>query len=202
MIHVVLSFHVCLQYEPLTYLSICLSSHKFQLLFIHTSLLTWEPGLLELNCIQNRICVIYVIKHTHTHTYIHTHTHTYTHTHTHRHFPDAVQPLSRVQLFVTPWTIARQAPLSMGFSRQEYWRELPFPSSESFPDPGIKPASPALAGQFFITEPSRKNDISTYISVFIYPSTYLSINWRALLTVYQWGILFIFYSLYFPHNIS
>ena len=46
--------------------------------------------------------------------------------------------------FATPWTVARQAPLSMGFSRQEYWSELPFPSQGDLPDPGIKPTSPAL----------------------------------------------------------
>ena len=51
--------------------------------------------------------------------------------------------------FVTPWTVAVQAPLSMGFSRQEYWSELPFPFPENLPDQGIKPASPALAGRFF-----------------------------------------------------
>ena len=54
--------------------------------------------------------------------------------------------LSHVQLFVTPWTVAHQAPLSMGFSRQEYWSGLPFPSPGDLPDPGIEPASPALAG--------------------------------------------------------
>ena len=48
---------------------------------------------------------------------------------------------SCVQLFVTPWTVARQAPLSMGFSRQEYWSGLPFPSPGDLPDPGIEPAS-------------------------------------------------------------
>ena len=61
---------------------------------------------------------------------------------------------SRVQLFVTPWTVARQAPLSLGFSRQEYWRGLPFPSPGHLPYPGIKPTfptSPALAGRFFTT---------------------------------------------------
>ena len=57
--------------------------------------------------------------------------------------------LSRVQLFVTPWTVAHQAPLSMGFSRQEYWSGLPFPSPDDLPDPGIDPFSPALAGGFF-----------------------------------------------------
>ena len=52
----------------------------------------------------------------------------------------------------TPWTVARQAPLSVGFSRQEYWSGLPFPPPGDLPDPGIKPASlvsPALAGGFF-----------------------------------------------------
>ena len=67
-----------------------------------------------------------------------------------------VQLLSRVQLFATPWTIAYQAPLSMGFSRQEYWSGLPFPSPGDLPDPGIKPASPALACGFFTTEPPGK----------------------------------------------
>ena len=55
-----------------------------------------------------------------------------------------VELLSRVQRFSTPWTVARQAPLSMGFSREEYWSGLPFPSLEDLPDPGIKPVSPAL----------------------------------------------------------
>ena len=45
---------------------------------------------------------------------------------------------------MTPWTVARKAPLSMGFSRQEYWRGLLFPSPEDLPDPGIQPGSPAL----------------------------------------------------------
>ena len=50
---------------------------------------------------------------------------------------------SHVQLFVTPWTVAHQAPLSLGFSWQEYWSGLPFPPPEDFPDPGIEPMSPA-----------------------------------------------------------
>jgi len=49
-----------------------------------------------------------------------------------------------------------QAPLSVGFSRQEYWSGLPFPSLEDLPDPGTEPASPALAGRFFTTEPPGK----------------------------------------------
>ena len=63
---------------------------------------------------------------------------------------------SSVQLFVTLWTIAHQAPLSMEFSRQEYWSGLPFPSPGDLPDPGFKPASPALAGEFFTMEPPGK----------------------------------------------
>ena len=53
----------------------------------------------------------------------------------------------------TPWTVAHQAPLSMGFPRQEYWSRLPFPSPGDLSNPGIEPASPALAGGFFTTEP-------------------------------------------------
>ena len=62
--------------------------------------------------------------------------------------------LSRVQLFATPWTVASQAPLSMGFSRHEYWSGLPFPTPRDLPDPGIEPASLTsllLAGGFFTT---------------------------------------------------
>ena len=55
-----------------------------------------------------------------------------------------VNSLSHARLFATPWTVACQAPLSMGFSRQSYWRGLPFPSPGDLPDPGIEPASPAL----------------------------------------------------------
>ena len=52
--------------------------------------------------------------------------------------------LSRVRLFATPWTVACQTPPSIGFSRQEYWNGVPFPSPEDLPDPGIEPGSPAL----------------------------------------------------------
>ena len=66
---------------------------------------------------------------------------------------------SRVRLFSTLWTIAHQAPLSMGFCRQEYQSGLPFPPLGDLPDPGIKamcPAALALAGSFFTTEPPGK----------------------------------------------
>ena len=55
-----------------------------------------------------------------------------------------VKSLSRVRLFVTPWTVAYQAPPFMGFSRQEHWSGLPFPSPGDLPDPGIEPGSSAL----------------------------------------------------------
>ena len=67
--------------------------------------------------------------------------------------------LSCVQLFVTPWTVARQAPLSMEFSRQEYWSELSFPPAGDLPNPGIEPgspASPASVGRFFTTSATRE----------------------------------------------
>ena len=64
--------------------------------------------------------------------------------------------LSRVQLFVTPWTVAHQAPLSMEFSRQEYWSGLPFPSPGDLPDPGIELGSLALQADVLPSEPPGK----------------------------------------------
>ena len=68
--------------------------------------------------------------------------------------PQHTQPKPLYQLFATPWTITRQAVLSMEFSRQEYWSELPLPTPGDLPNPGIKPeslASPGLVGGFFTT---------------------------------------------------
>ena len=62
------------------------------------------------------------------------------------------QLLSHVQLFVTPWTVASQAPLSMGFPRQQYWSGLLFPSPGDLPYPGIKPGSPPLQADSLSTE--------------------------------------------------
>ena len=64
--------------------------------------------------------------------------------------------LSRVRFFATPWTVAWHVPLSMEFSRQEYWTGLPFPTPEDLPDPEIEPTSLALAGGFFTTMPLGK----------------------------------------------
>ena len=76
--------------------------------------------------------------------------------------------LSRVRLFETPWTVACQAPLSMGFPRQEYWSGLPFPSPGDLPNPGIEhvpPMSPSLQADSLPTEPSEK-PMCTYIPSF------------------------------------
>ena len=77
-----------------------------------------------------------------------------------------VTSLSHVQLFAAPWTVAYQVPLSMGFSRQEYWSGVLFSSPEDLPDPGIKPASHALAGRFFATEPPGKPYLKCIIQWF------------------------------------
>ena len=71
--------------------------------------------------------------------------------------------LSRVQLSAPPWTIAHQAPLSMEFSRQEYWNGLPFPSPGDLSNPGIEPASlvpPAMTGRFSTTSPLQFSSVA------------------------------------------
>ena len=69
-----------------------------------------------------------------------------------------VKLLSCVRLFATPWTVAYQASLSMGFSRQEYWSGLPLPSPGDVPDPGIEPGSPALEADALTSEPPGKQE--------------------------------------------
>ena len=64
-----------------------------------------------------------------------------------------VKSLSRVRLSAAPWTVAHQAPLSVGFSRKEHWSGLPFPSPADLPDPGIEPGSPALQADALLSEP-------------------------------------------------
>ena len=71
-----------------------------------------------------------------------------------------VKSLSRVWLFVTPWTVAYQASLSMGFSTQEYWSGLPFLSPGDLPNPGIEPRSPALEADALTSEPPGKPKIA------------------------------------------
>ena len=77
-------------------------------------------------------------------------------------------PFSCVRLFATPWTVARQAPLSVGFSRQEYWSGLPCPSPGDLPKPEMEPASllsSALAGKFFTTSPNGEALDKRYTNV-------------------------------------
>ena len=70
-----------------------------------------------------------------------------------------VKLLSHVQLFATPWTVARPIPPSMEFFRQEHWSGLPFPSPGDLPNPGIGPGSPALQVDTLPSEPPGKQEI-------------------------------------------
>ena len=99
-----------------------------------------------------------------------------------------VKLLSRVRLFATPWTVAHQAPPSMGFSKQEYWSGLPFPSPGDFPDPGIEPKSPALqavsclSGGFFTDWATRK-------ALHVVKSIYLSIHTHICMSIISGCVL-------------
>ena len=85
--------------------------------------------------------------------------------------------LSHVQLFATPWTIACQAPLSMGFPRQEYWSVLPFLPPGDHPDPGIEPTSPAYPAlrvdSLLLSQQGNSNII--HLSIYIYIISSLSL---------------------------
>ena len=72
-----------------------------------------------------------------------------------------------VQFFATPWTVVQQTPLFMEFSRQEYWRGLPFPPPGGLPDSRIEPRAPALAGGFFTTESPGKPPIAWYLNIYL-----------------------------------
>ena len=73
--------------------------------------------------------------------------------------------MRRVQLCVTLWTVAGQSALSMGFSKQEYWSGLPFPSPGDLPDKGIRPLSPEIAGAFFTTVLHQQRRINMVVRV-------------------------------------
>ena len=107
------------------------------------------------------------------------------------HFKVKVKLLSRVQLCVTPWTVAYQAPQSMEFSRQEYWSGLPFLSPGDFPNPGTEPRSPALQADALLSEPPGKwvMHFKGYSSIHLNPSfkvlattskmrPFLGFNWQ------------------------
>ena len=88
--------------------------------------------------------------------------------------------LSHVRLFATPWTIAYHAPLSMGFSKQEYWSGLPIPSPKDLLDPGIKPRSPALQADALSSEPPGKSSFIKTSPLLLRTNMFfipLGINW-------------------------
>ena len=90
--------------------------------------------------------------------------------------------VAQLCLTVSPWTVARQTSLSMGFSRQEYWNGLPYPSPGDLPNPGIKPVSPAalaLASRFFTAEPPGK-PMSIYIYIYLYIYIYILFHYGLL----------------------
>ena len=110
-----------------------------------------------------------------------------------------VSCFSRVWLFVTPWTVAHQAPLSMGFSRQEYWSGLPCPPPGELPNPGIELLSlmsPALAGGFLTTSTTWE----AYVYIYIERDTSLYIHIILLTCTYAFIIVFIVLCVpdYFP----
>ena len=94
---------------------------------------------------------------------------------------EKVKSLSHVRLFATPWTVAYQAPPSVGFSRQEYWSGLPFPSPGDLPNPGIEPRSPALQADALPSKPpgtlkvkqfeSKETNLQIQLSC-IYPESF------------------------------
>ena len=77
------------------------------------------------------------------------------------------ESLSRARLLATPWTVAYQAPPSIGFSRQACWSGLPFPSPGDLPDPGIKPGSPTLQADALLSEPRKPTTDITDIQMII-----------------------------------
>ena len=108
--------------------------------------------------------------------------------HTHRCIQvHAVKSLSCIWLFAIPWIVDCQAPLSLGFSRQEYWSELTFPSPGDFPDQGIKFISPAMAviGKWNLYHWAIREDLSKYTPAYICVFAYNS-------------LLFPFYLLLWP----
>ena len=97
--------------------------------------------------------------------------------------------LSPVWLFAAPWTVGHQAPLSMRFSRQEYWTRLPFPTPGDLLEPRIKPMSPALAGGFFTTEPLWKPSTVIFIDSILLSTGVQKLYPRAFSHPMQWSLL-------------
>ena len=104
---------------------------------------------------------------------------------------------SRVQLSVTPWTVALQAPLSMGFFRHEHWSGLPCPPPGDLPNPGMEPRSPALQADSLPDEPQGKPLIPVAKLIFPYSvsmvklqslcKAQVAVKWSLVLDQRQWG---------------
>ena len=103
-----------------------------------------------------------------------------------------VKSLSRVQLFATLWTVAHQAPPPVGFSRQEYWSGLPFPSPGDLPDPEIEPRSPALQADALTSEPPGKLGKGQMGGLFSF--ILIALRKRNLFTFFLWYCLSLGYS--------
>ena len=93
---------------------------------------------------------------------------------------------------MTPWTVACQAPLFMGFPRQEYWSGLSFTPPAGLPHPGIEPASPSLPGRFFTTEPLKVNVTQSYLTL----CNPLDCPWNSLGQNTGVGSLFLFQGVF------
>ena len=127
----------------------------------HSSILAWKtPWTEEPGAIAYKVTKSWTQLHQMS---VHTYTHTHTHTHTHGTMVGLVTKLCLT--LVNPWTVACQVPLSMGFSRQESWSGLPFPSPGDLPDLRIKLGSPTLQADSQLTElwvKPMKNNLKNY----------------------------------------
>ena len=114
---------------------------------------------LHLSSLRKGLFFVYTHICSHPHTYTNTHVHAYIHTYIYMKMAikSSVCVLDAQScLFAIQWTLAHQTPLSMGFSRQEYWSELPVHSPGDLPNPGIQPTSPALQADSLLSEPPGK----------------------------------------------
>ena len=93
-----------------------------------------------------------------------------------------VKSLSHVRLFATPWTVAYQAPPSMGYFRQEYWSGVPFPSPGDLPDPGIEPRAPTVQVDALTSEPPRKPSI--VYKMLIYRENWMHLSLQPPMNLY------------------
>ena len=107
-----------------------------------------------------------------------------------------VKSLSSVRLFATPWTVTYQAPQSMGFSRQEYWSGVPFPSPGDLPDPGIEPGSPRIVGRRFTICATREDSVIKKNEIMSLEATWMDleiiilseIRQRQIYITYMWTL--------------